>query len=692
MKEEHTTQAIKESAPLTGVAAAMPENGNANAFERFFSPNYEVNHSARLFQSHYENVWDSERDQQRHPRWMDSTAGRFGIRLFSRGLMGSAFLTAGSLMLEKYQPASRIGAGVLPTIEEWAAFKANPKEKSYTITRILTPIARSYDFLFGKPIEYLFGKEAVTFRRLRSFEHFETNSANVRMGRTFGEEAVHITLDFAMGSIGDAWGRRIAGILDPNVKKDWLDKDGHVQWGKLAKATGKAAFDILSYNQMEDWFAAVPYVYQMRWQRHFLDRYVQRGSRLAIEHGTFGGAFQVDERGKIIGDYSIPGAIDLQLRFTGYNVYTLLFRDLYQHIKHSFDHRKDDIKPEHERNFLDESVKYLAKTAMKATTYMTPAMPFFWIPRVSSARMEGPRIYAGATPHQDCMVVTSQNINGDRFRSYTHFDRKLPDIELTRGRNGPKIERNPEYRVSFNPYDKANSHTTFSSMLRPFGKASDFAGNIPAWGMEKLGGLGERLLAKNPPAPGSEDARKRQLFYNKVGHRYFNNAFSYTPYMIAKYETANWWDTPQMDASLYRMLDGVDNLDWKEVKAGAKDYWQVLKRRPVSAETERMTYEPRGLINSQRHNQDSDNRRDGKLTQSFADFQRENRVMRKRAAHGDVDAMAASMAMEQPSPVAKNTPENAIQPRGENGWAAYELQRMQPRDGQKQRPEGVTLH
>jgi hypothetical protein len=689
LKEESQSKQADNALSKDGsVEASLRADQARSGFERFFSPNYDVNNSARLFQSHYENVWDTERDKERHPRWMDSTAGRFGIRLFSRGLLGSAFLTAGTMMLERYQPASRIGVGILPTAEEWAAFKNNPKGKSYLITRALTPIARAYDFVFGKPIEYLFGKEAVTFRRMRNFEHFETNPAKIRVGRSYGEEAVGITLDFAMGSIGDAWGRRIAGILDPNVKKDWIDKDGHVQWVKLAKATGKATFDILSYNQMEDWFAAIPYVYQMRWQRHALDR-EWRGSRLAIEHGTFGGAFEVDKQGKIIGDYAIPGAIDLQLRFTGYNVYTLLFRDLYQHAKHTIEHWNDPEKPQHERSIVEESAKYLAKTFLKANTYMLPAMPFFWIPRVSSARMEAPRIYAGGLPHEDCFVVASQNVNGGKWRSYNHFDRKQERIDLRlKDEHGPVIPRSQEYHKGFDPYGKEQNHTAFSAFLRPFGKASDVAGNVPAWFVENAAHAKDLLLGRPIPVPGSQEALISQQYRSKIGHRYFNNAFSYTPYMIAKYESANWWDTPQMDASLYRTLDGLDTMNWGEIKAGLNDYWHVLQRKPVSDKTEQMTYEPRGLLNSQRHGQDGENKRDGKVTQSFADFQRENRIIRAKVHKDEKDpAVKGDLSMVR----ADEKPQSDIRPRGDNGWAAYEVQRMQQRDAQ-QRPDGATLH
>ncbi len=655
------------------------------AYARFFAPNYDVNHSARLFQSHYENVWDSERDQNRHPRWMDSMGGRLAMRLFSRGVMGAAFLTAGNYVLSKYVPASalshswKLADGTTVKASEY--LKEADKTK-HIISKALHPIAKSYDVLIGRPIEYLFGKEAVTFRRQRDFavsSHYQS------MGRTYGEEAVAITLDFALGSIGDAWGRRIAGILDPNVKKSWLKEDGHIDWKDFAKSTGKAAFDILSYNQAEDWFAAIPYVYQMKGQRLLLDRY-HRGARLAISEGSFGGAFEVDQHGKIRSDYAIAGAVDLHFRFTGYNVYTLLYRDLFQHVKHVFEHRKDEEKPHHERGFFSETGKYLAKTAIKATTYMTPAMPFFWIPRVSSARAEGSRIFPGAMPEQDAFVMKqTRNADGTfaRGSKFSHFDRKLGDNQMKLSLNGSRILRTEEYSPGFSPFSRAQNHTAFSAFLRPFGIASDVAGT----GLAKVAQAGNRAIG----------SPFREAGVHEAMHRYFNNAYSYTPYMMAKYETANWWDTPQMDASIYRVLDGLDHGKWSEVKAGVKDYWQVLKRKPVSAETEAMTYEPRGLINSQRHGQDSENRRDGRLQKSFADTQRENRIARRKAEQGQandkapiqVDAATAQVAQQMwTTPDAR--PDNQIQPKNENGWQAYEISRLQQRE--RGAPPGATVH
>ncbi|MBY0354532.1 MAG: hypothetical protein K2Q12_02235 [Rickettsiales bacterium] len=665
---------------------------------RFFSPNYNVNSSARLYQSHYENVWESERDKLRHPRLMDTLGGRFVIRLFSRGVLGAAFLTGGNLILEKYIPASALMAGKnvnflkLSESHYWQSLSRSEK----IITSALTPIASFYDFTVGKPIGYLFGKKAVTFRSMRSFNPYNSGP-NAPRGRSYGEEAVSVTLDFALGSVGDSWGRRIAGVLDPNVKKSWM-KDGHIDWHDFGKSVLKSGFEIFSYNQMEDWFAAIPYVYQMRMQRHWLDRNVQRGSRLAIENGTFGGAFQVDEHGKIQGDYCVPGALDLQLRFMGYNVDTLMFRDLSKHVEHMFDHRKDEHKVEHERGFVTETAKYLIKTAVKASTYMAPAVPFFWIPRVASARMEAPRIYAGATMKDDAMVRTDKRING-RAGNYTHFDRKAAS-ELTL--NGRSIERQGEYGPHFNPYGREQNHNALSAFLRPVGQFSDNAGTWLSKRAESAVNGAGSALGFHAHVKDSDRAIRQQRAIHTVTHRYFNNALSYTPYMIAKYETANWWDTPQMDASIYRVLDGLDHAKGGEIKAGLKDFWRVIQRKPVSTETEQMTHEPRGLINSQRQGFDGEDRRDGKLTKSFADFQRENKIARTKAKGKAstspdivVDDATAKMAKEAFASsgavtTEKDQPTKAVNTRSQSGQPDYDVSRMQA--AYTHVPPGTTLH
>lgn len=694
-----------EKAPGIGVTGGG-NPAHPTVIQRFFAPNYDVNNSARLYQSHYSNVWDSERDKDRHPRWIDSMPGRFGVRLFSRGLMGASFLTAGSWMLEKYIPASSLSRSIMKNgqiVDEWAALKESDKTK-YFISKILAVPAKFYDVTFGKPIGYLFGEDYVRFRRSRNFNP-DARASN-KMGRSYGEEAVNVTLDFAMGSIGDAWGRRLVGIADPNVKKEWIDKDGHIDWGKLAKATGRAAFDILSYNQMEDWFAAIPYVYQMRAQRHVLDS-KWAGSRVAMDHNLNGGGFRVDHTGKIIDDYALAGAIDLQLRFMGYNVYTLMFRDLYQHAKHMLDHRKDVEKPGHERNVLEEVGKYLMKTFVKANTYMLPSVPFFWAMRTSHSRLEAPRIYV---PEQGTARIVEFQKHGTNnvnvFRSqdrYRHPDRT--DVGLRSETNPKKIDpifpksvTDREYlNPDWDPFHPRYNSGSLTAALRPLGKASAYLG-------EKLGDAVTTLRLGGNTRETASRAKSDKSFWDqrnelhRWSQRFVNNSLSYTPYMIAKYEAANWWDTPQMDASIYRVLDGIDHFKGHEVKEGLKDFWHVIQRKPVSAETELMTHEQRGLINSQRQGADVEKKRDGLLNKSFADVQLENKIARRKAVmqakHSQkpilVDEATAAHVQQAFSSDAA-TPTNAVRPRDEKGWAAHEIQRMQQRNGPNT-PQGVTIH
>lgn len=711
-------QNVRQEPTPPGESTAQPRAARSRTgIDRFFAPNYEVNHSARLFQSHYANVWDSERDQERHPRWMDSMGGRFGIRLMSRGLLGAAFLTGGNWMLTKYVPASSLMRKVDGNlITDWESLKAHDLTK-YRISRVLNIPAQIYDYTFGKPIGAIFGEDAVRFRTSRNFNPMR---ADARRGRTYGEEAVNVTLDFALGSVGDAWGRRLAGILDPNVKKDWIDKDGHVEWKKLGKATLKATWDIFSYNQMEDWFAAIPYVYQMRMQRRLLDKQWP-GSRLALDHSLNGGGFRVNKEGEIIGDYTLPGALDLQLRFMGYNVYTLMFRDGYQHIKSWFEHRRDPEKPQHDRPFFEELVKYIGKTAIKANTYMAPSVPFFWAMRTGGSRLEAPRIYVPegykATPNSvhECSVINLQRFEngqpvGDVKRydsSHRHANRSSYKVFYT-DKSGTthhqkSIDRNIADREylnrDFNPFNKIYDFNLLSSALNPLGRVSAFLGTKLGNAASKIrfGGITPETI-RDSARQTLNDNRKFWDAYNNThswSQKFVNNSLSYTPYMIAKYEFANQWDTPQMDAALYRAIDGLDHGDAKEVKEGLKDYWHVLLRKPVSAETERRTWEPRGLINSQRQGQDSENRRDGRLptTKTFADLQREHKIASKKAEKDGsapirVDAATAQAAQQAWTDQA--TPSSDIRPRGDNGWQAYEISRMQQRDGRV--PPGATIH
>ncbi len=76
---------------------------------------------------------------------------------------------------------------------------------------------------------------------------------------------------------------------------------------------------------------------------------------------------------------------------------------------------------------------------------------------------------------------------------------------------------------------------------------------------------------------------------------YVSAAFSYTPYMYAKGEAAQLWDSGRMDAAAERMIDGAAKLDYREFKAGASEVWRSVIHKPFSDKT-REAYAQKRII------------------------------------------------------------------------------------------------
>lgn len=458
------------------------------------------------------------------PNWSSYTGSRIAARIFSRGVMGTTFYTLANQAIPK----------------QLRTYKATG---SFDKTKPLQWIARGFDIAYGKPKQaYVkqyykwkgrsaeeaaqLAREATTYRTRKQF------GVDDEYGRSLGAEIVAMTFDFAAGSTGDAWGRQIANMADPNIHNSWVRDDGSWDYRQFASAVTKNAWRIFSKNQGEDWFAGIFYIPQMRFQRNFIDK-LYPGFRVSSDHQLNGGSWVANASGKITGSLAKAGALDLQLRFTGYNVYTLMYRDLYDKIDESITRFREGesqpslfVGPDGESAGLLGNLaltgRYIAKSAIKATIFMTPAVPFFWATRTPQAKPNGFII-----PVMEDGSVPKQNI----FPPH-------PD-----------------------PFNQKHTHGLFDKVLNPAGKICHSTTQAI-----------NRLTNDRMPAHVTTGV---------------NAFYSYTPYMIAKTETAIRWDRPKgadglngMDRSIYRFLDGMFGFNLGEVKAGFNDIREQIIHPP----------------------------------------------------------------------------------------------------------------
>lgn len=489
------------------------------------------------------------------PNWNSYPIGRVMIRLFSRGVMGATFYTIGGAMISKqltgytnYMPLAELGGWRYPLryLARFTDVVVGSPIKAYA--KLVSPAERAEEL----------AAHAVRFRDTADFGYKTLSGAGEAItGRSLGHEAVAMTFDFAMGSMGDAWGRNIANMLDPNIDNGWY-KDGKFNIRQFGKDVGQATWTVLSKNQGEDWAAAIPYIYQMRWQRRMIDK-IWPGFTFLSDRSLNGGSWLMNPQGQIIGSYAAAGALDLQLRFSGYNWYTLMYRDAYDTLAQKITDWRNGKPPvlHLPENPIEATLygaasafRYGLKSWIKAAMYMTPAVPFFWAFRTPQTKYKGLGFSLDANGQATFVTMPDG-------KPYSYFDGTLSKTvpvqahELTMGPGGPSLPQS-DFGAHFNPYEAKATTSAFDRVVRLGGVASDrYARGLNA-GLKKHG------FSFNPAT-----------VYN-----WANASISYTPYMIAKAETA--LATEGVDRGINTMLDGVFALDLGHVKAGLHDIRQEL--------------------------------------------------------------------------------------------------------------------
>jgi hypothetical protein len=509
-----------------------------------------------LFGTNYEDTSD---DQIKKANWTSYTANRMLVRVFSRGIMGASFYALGQAAIRRQMP------GYHPDL---------PLQISDIVHYPLRVIARGFDTIAAPPIKAFvrwvplpnqaidkvrLAEDIVRFRPKQYYPGYLRTPMNPDgSGRSLGHEVVAMTVDFALGSFGDAWGRQIANSLDPNITNSWY-RDGYFDPQQFAKAVGKQAWKIFTKNQGEDWAAALPYVYQMRWQRQMINRF-SPGFKFLSDRTRAG--WTVNKEGQIVGSFTPALALDFQLRFTGYNWYTLMYRDMYDEVADSIDDfRKEGARPQF--HWPDDPVhaaidsvahtfRYILKSGIKAAIYMTPAVPFFWGTRVPQAKYKGVGYYVAPEANNYLERAESGLVMGPDNTPYNYFDHHDQVVNGGQVTLNNRTLTNSSFNKDFYPHGATASRGFLDKLLDRNGDLCYRAGNNTFKALQRLG------LAST-------------VAHREYVHDWVNASVSYTPYMIAKAETALRWDKPTMDAAIYRLIDGAASLQAGEVKGALSD-------------------------------------------------------------------------------------------------------------------------
>jgi hypothetical protein len=591
-----------------------------------------VNDSARLY-----TPFDDTSASLDNPPLYKSLGGRLLTQSFARGVTGAAFFAVGNLMLEQYKPGEAMRDQTLLA----KPVKAAETMLDFFMERPSRFVAHQAYRLSGNSAEqaadltqelFRFNKYVPKAHKLAEVAQGAALTNADVYGVTWAQEMVQRTWSFASGSIGAALGRNLVSIIDPNHKTSWMDDDGSIDVKDMLTSSAKSLFQIMTYNQMEDWFAAPFYTWQLRAQRSLYDNglFNRDASNNAgiIETQVMGNSasrhiasHQEDGqlKGTIGESYSGVDMLDYHGRFGLYNTYTLIFRDVYHHLfKNKIDENCTPNQPEAAPKGLfhnaTETAKYLVKSLVKSQIYMQPAIVFFAPERIGGSKEKHGFIddttglpLTTAPVYEfnalDPKKPVNQAVNGIQPFNKAILARPA-DMDAHLRSNGGK----PLY-VGSTPITMSHAHDSFNHHDDSH-SIVDKALNIPSYvttGLSNVVDAGLTPLSEpyantyNKVRPNTTqkidgDTAKNTAKY--LAHEHAAAAVSYLPYMAAKYEFANLWDTPVMDAAAYRFTDGLFALNPKEALAGIKDIGRAIAFQPVSPETQHTVNEHRGLVNS----------------------------------------------------------------------------------------------
>ncbi len=565
-----------------------------------------------------------------HKQWKDTLKGRLAIRTFSRGIMGAVFFAAGGLLankwLKEYDPTK--------SLTEHADFKngGNP----------LAVIAKCVDKFIGTPLEMTVSKGAGLFMEKNAAEQIAGRFVRFRptrydgyahtdvygqpfnpsksvgkpyghRGRSLGQEAVGITFDFFCASVGDAWGRDLAGLIDPNARHVWKDDKGNINVPKAILTALDSARRYVMYNGGEDWAVALPYAYYMKAQRSIINHFVP-GFIYDFDRGLNGASYKAGKHGKVVGTYAFAGMADFQGRFTAYNAGTVMFRELYTYLDNKLHGRParlygspEDTMPRGVMGTLADLGKWFVRDVVKAVIYMTPAVPFFSITRVTQNRHRGVFINKdkGAISYHDSHQGKSHVLYAHEYEDTMNKLNRLAGAPSSEKERMHKVLAKElylgDYKQNYNsPVRERFVRTTGKTpinnpSLQPGFELNSMGRNLPEEFMDGVG-------CANRYAAESLDG-VAHMVDNRLGHwggnwlkdkfgikesfteftrPFINAAISYTPYMMVKAETARLWDTGKMDKAVEDAIEGAARLNWGAFTSGLGEVRDAFLHRPFA--------------------------------------------------------------------------------------------------------------
>lgn len=355
--------------------------------------------------------------------WWESTQGRVGTRLISRGVFGSIAYALASMAVER-------------AMQRYSPHKAIDDSEHYENAnrpyhKFIRGCAKLLDKTVGAGMTSLFGANAAVFRNTRHFGRTDGPDrlgpdgktmfrlAPEVMGRSLGHEYVEVVFNFAAASIGDSTARNLAGLIDPHKKVSWL-QDGKFDVKKFAISQGKAAWKTLSYFAGEDFVAGLPYIYLMKAQRTIMDK-ISPGFKYVFDYGNTD-AYKVDKAGNITGSFYWENIADYQLRFSNYNVLTLMFRETYNSVGdrlNAWTKGEDKLKisfpdsvGDAVRNtgkFFKDAARYIVHSTIKGYVMMTLTVPFFAFFRLPQAK-RGPFGAMAINPEFGPVMINSNHL------------------------------------------------------------------------------------------------------------------------------------------------------------------------------------------------------------------------------------------------------------------------------------------
>lgn len=575
--------------------------------------------------------------------WTDTAFGKAGIEFVSRITLGGLFYS----LMENSQTMKQLGNyshsnhkkmlenGEKPGILERIAYLLDN-----TIGRSVVGIAdrlyfrgslhKEYNPSTGKK-EVVYDSNGTAVTRARQFARFRENrnlhDNQTRTGRSLGAEMTVVTASFAAMSAGSAVMRDIlSGVLNPKERASWSNEGKFDPVHIAKKVTGKL-WKIGTYNAGEDMAVALPYVLYMRGQRNLLDK-VFKGFRYSSDSVDNGGGLRIDDKGRPTGHFIAAGALDLQGRFTVYNVFTQLYRDVYNNIGDSFKQwwKGDKIIgapewatnpltiPKHLYKSTKHIVRYTAISAIRSVIQMTPSVPFFSFFRVPGSKVngmavhgkhgalhfvktdeEGKAMYKNGKPVLDTAVRA--NLGGYYYKDKFHghdprYNRvKKSDLPPMAFADGTPFENRAAYFYSgnndgtkFDPhgFSAENRPLSNSVMMKTTDSIAKWMHNITEHGVWEKAFTPILNVADKLGYKGTSEISDKNSFLRK---RIIKDAamagIPYASYFAAKVFTREAYVNEQMNMGVERFLDGILKFNRSEIAAGISEISNTILRQPL---------------------------------------------------------------------------------------------------------------